>query len=77
MVRTSFDTSIFGNLFASIKSIIYRHCIDLCDAIAGSLVVKNWLNYHHLLYFKLIAEHGSVSKAAEILRVGPTASATV
>ena len=34
-----------------------------------------WLNYHHLLYFKVIAEEGSVSKAARILRVGqPTLS---
>jgi LysR family transcriptional regulator, transcriptional activator of nhaA len=29
--------------------------------------VKNWINYHHLLYFKLIAEEDSVSKAAEKL----------
>ncbi len=30
----------------------------------------NWLNYHHLLYFKIIAETGSLSKASEVLRVG-------
>ena len=30
----------------------------------------NWLNYHHLLYFKVIAETGSLSKASEVLRVG-------
>lgn len=29
-----------------------------------------WLNYHHLLYFQTIAEEGSVSKAAEKLRLG-------
>lgn len=29
--------------------------------------MKNWINYHHLLYFKLIAEEDSVSKAAEKL----------
>lgn len=35
-----------------------------------------WINYHHLFYFKTIAEAGSVSKAAEKLRVGqPTLSA--
>jgi len=32
-----------------------------------------WLNYHHLLYFKVIAEEGSVSKAARVLRVGQPA----
>lgn len=31
--------------------------------------MKNWINYHHLLYFKLIAEENSVSKAAEKLRL--------
>jgi len=35
-----------------------------------------WINYHHLYYFKTIAEEGSVSKAAEKLRLGqPTLSA--
>lgn len=35
-----------------------------------------WLNYHHLFYFKVIAEEGTVSKAAEKLRIGqPTLSA--
>ncbi len=35
-----------------------------------------WINYHHLFYFKTIAEEGSVSKAAEKLRIGqPTISA--
>jgi LysR family transcriptional activator of nhaA len=34
-----------------------------------------WLNYHHLYYFMVIAEEGSVSKAAEKLRLGqPTLS---
>jgi LysR family transcriptional activator of nhaA len=38
--------------------------------------VVPWINYHHLLYFKVIAEEGSVSKAAEKLRLGqPTLSA--
>jgi LysR family transcriptional activator of nhaA len=35
-----------------------------------------WINYHHLFYFKSIAEEGSVSRAAEKLRLGqPTLSA--
>lgn len=35
-----------------------------------------WINYHHLFYFKTIAEEGTVSRAAERLRVGqPTLSA--
>ncbi|MEZ4750449.1 MAG: LysR family transcriptional regulator [Bdellovibrionota bacterium] len=35
-----------------------------------------WINYHHLYYFKAIAEDGSVSRAAERLRLGqPTLSA--
>lgn len=38
--------------------------------------MNNWLNYHHLFYFKTIAEEGSVSKAALKLRIGqPTLSA--
>lgn len=38
--------------------------------------VNQWINYHHLYYFKVIAEEGSVSKAAEKLRLGqPTLSA--
>jgi LysR family transcriptional activator of nhaA len=35
-----------------------------------------WINYHHLYYFKTIAEEGTVSKAAVKLRIGqPTLSA--
>jgi len=35
-----------------------------------------WINYHHLYYFKTIAEEKSVSRAAEKLRLGqPTLSA--
>lgn len=35
-----------------------------------------WINYHHLFYFKTIAEEGTVSKAATKLRLGqPTLSA--
>jgi LysR family transcriptional activator of nhaA len=35
-----------------------------------------WVNYHHLFYFKTIAEENSVSKAALKLRIGqPTLSA--
>lgn len=32
-----------------------------------------WINYHHLLYFKSIAEEGSVSKAAQKLNIGQPA----
>ena len=35
--------------------------------------MQNWLNYHHLLYFKVIAETGSLAKASEVLRVGQSA----
>ncbi len=38
--------------------------------------MNHWINYHHLFYFKTIAEEGTVSKAAERLRLGqPTLSA--
>ncbi|MFZ4405227.1 MAG: LysR family transcriptional regulator, partial [Pseudobdellovibrionaceae bacterium] len=38
--------------------------------------MSSWINYHHLLYFKTIAEENSVSKAALKLRLGqPTLSA--
>ena len=38
--------------------------------------MNQWINYHHLFYFKAIAEEGSVSKAAIKLRLGqPTLSA--
>jgi LysR family transcriptional regulator, transcriptional activator of nhaA len=38
----------------------------------------NWLNYHHLLYFWSVVREGSVSKAAEKLRLSqPTVSAQV
>jgi len=38
--------------------------------------MNQWINYHHLYYFMTIAESGSVSKAAEKLRLGqPTLSA--
>jgi len=38
----------------------------------------NWLNYHHLLYFWTVVREGSVSKAAEKLRLSqPTVSAQV
>ncbi len=38
--------------------------------------MNQWINYHHLFYFKTIAEEGTVSKAAEKLSLGqPTLSA--
>ncbi|MCB9026525.1 MAG: LysR family transcriptional regulator [Bdellovibrionaceae bacterium] len=33
----------------------------------------NWLNYHHLMYFRSIATEGSISRASEKLRVGQPA----
>lgn len=36
----------------------------------------NWLNYHHLIYFREIAKHGSLVKASKYLKVGqPSLSA--
>lgn len=32
-----------------------------------------WINYHHLIYFKVIAQQGSITKASEVLRVGQPA----
>jgi LysR family transcriptional regulator, transcriptional activator of nhaA len=32
-----------------------------------------WINYHHLFYFKIVAETGSLVKASEQLRVGKSA----
>ena len=38
----------------------------------------DWLNYHHLLYVWLVARHGSVGKAATLLRLAPpTVSAQI
>lgn len=38
--------------------------------------MSKWINYHHLFYFKTIAESGSISKAADHLLLGqPTLSA--
>ncbi len=33
----------------------------------------NWLNYHHLMYFRTIATEGSISKASKKLNVGQSA----
>jgi LysR family transcriptional activator of nhaA len=44
--------------------------------IALEASMNQWINYHHLFYFKTIAEEGTVSKAADKLRLGqPTLSA--
>lgn len=32
-----------------------------------------WLNYHHLLYFRVIATEGSIARASEVLSVGQPA----
>lgn len=37
--------------------------------------MNKWLNYHHLFYFRTIAQEGGIAKAAEKLRLGqPTLS---
>ena len=37
-----------------------------------------WLNYHHLLYFYVVAKEGSVARASEVLRLAqPTLSSQV
>lgn len=35
-----------------------------------------WLNYHHLLYFRVIATEGSISRASDVLLVGQSALST-
>jgi LysR family transcriptional activator of nhaA len=38
----------------------------------------DWLNYHHLLYFWVVAKEGSVTKAGEVLRLAhPTISGQI
>lgn len=32
----------------------------------------DWLNYHHLLYFYLVAREGTISAASELLRLAPS-----
>ena len=40
--------------------------------------MDSWLNYHHLYYFKVVAQEGSIARAAERLRLGqPTLSAQI
>jgi LysR family transcriptional activator of nhaA len=42
------------------------------------LVVMEWLNYHHLLYFWTVVHEGSVARAAEQLRLAqPTVSGQI
>ena len=36
-------------------------------------MIQQWLNYHHLYYFKVIATTGSIAKASEVLLVGQPA----
>ncbi len=38
---------------------MYNPCVD-------------WLNYHHLLYFYLVAREGTISAASDILRLAPS-----
>jgi LysR family transcriptional regulator, transcriptional activator of nhaA len=42
----------------------------------GPPMNQQWLNYHHLYYFKVIATEGSIARASKVLRLGqPTLSA--
>jgi LysR family transcriptional activator of nhaA len=41
----------------------------------GNLMIK-WLNYHHLLYFRVIATEGSIVQASRTLLVGQSALST-
>lgn len=51
-------------------------CVYLYRIIQYQKQMGPWINYHHLYYFKIIAEEGTVSAAAKKLRVGqPTLSA--
>ncbi len=34
-------------------------------------IAMNWLNYHHLQYFWVVAREGSVARASEVLHVTP------
>ena len=37
-----------------------------------------WLNYHHLLYFWMVAKEGTVARASEVLRLAqPTLSGQI
>src|SRR5437762_14052524 len=37
-----------------------------------------WLNYHHLLYFWMVAKHGSITRASKELRLAhPTISGQI
>lgn len=35
-------------------------------------MIMDWLNYHHLLYFWLVVQEGTVARAAERLRLAPS-----
>src|ERR1051325_7701824 len=38
----------------------------------------DWLNYHHLLYFWMVAKHGSITRASKELRLAhPTISGQI
>lgn len=38
----------------------------------------DWLNYHHLLYFWMVAKHGSITRASAVLRLAnPTISGQI
>jgi LysR family transcriptional activator of nhaA len=45
----------------------------MANELNDSPTPGGWLNYHHLLYFKTIADCGSVSEASRKLKVGQSA----
>ena len=42
------------------------------EVMGEMLKTPEWLNYHHLRNFWMIARHGSMTRAAEALNVSPS-----
>src|SRR6188768_3117837 len=67
LVRTALGTRrLLGSLSA------------ICRKNRRMLPGMEWLNYHHLLYFWVVARHGSIVRASEELRLAhPTISGQI
>ena len=61
-----------GRLDNSIQFIICNETICFLNIIRS----MEWLNYHHLFYFWTVAREGTVTAAAEVLRVSQPALST-